>query len=92
MLQALQDGLEQPLPPHFEVVLTCAHFLNHMYATRPSKQIEASPWYEGAIEMVRQELRGTYRGAQKVRPRRDRLPDKPRPQLWGNSGWLGGRN
>lgn len=66
-LQALQEGLQGPLPPHFGAVLTFAHFLDHMYATRPAKQIEASPWYEDAIEMVRQELRQIYKAAQKVR-------------------------
>ena len=66
-LQALQEGLQDPLPPHFGAVLTLAHFLDHMYATRPAKQIEASPWYEDAIEMVRQELRQIYKAAQKVR-------------------------
>lgn len=65
-LQALQEGLQDPLPPHFGAVLTFAHFLDHMYATRPAKQIEASPWYEDAIEIVRQELRQIYKAAQKV--------------------------
>eukprot|EP00891_Asterochloris_glomerata_P007283 jgi/Astpho2/7283/fgenesh1_pg.00113_%23_86_t len=63
--EALQEGLQDPLPPHFGAVLTFAHFLDHMYATRPAKQIEASPWYEDAIEIVRQELRQIYKAAQK---------------------------
>ena len=66
-LQALQEGLQDPLPPHFGAVLALAHFLDHMYATRPAKQIEASPWYEDATEMVRQELKQIYKAAQKVR-------------------------
>ena len=66
MWQAFADGLEAPAPDHVGSTLTLAHFLDHMYHTRPARRVEASPWYEAATAMVQQELTALFADAPKV--------------------------
>lgn len=43
-----------------------AHFLDEMYAERPARRVEASPWYEAAGALAAKVLHQRLRPAPKV--------------------------
>ncbi len=63
-MQGLPKGVH--LPPAIPEALTLGHLLDSMWAQRPSKQMEASPWYQRAIHLVRSELARLTSAAAKV--------------------------
>ncbi len=54
------------MPAHAGEALAIAHFLDEMYAERPARQVEASPWYEAAGSLARKLLHQRLRPAPKV--------------------------
>ncbi len=54
--------------PHAGEALALAHFLDAMWADRPARRIEASPWYEAAGALASRLLFERTRSAPKVWP------------------------
>ena len=54
------------MPAHAGEALALAHFLDEMYAERPARQVEASPWFEAAGSLARKLLHQRLRPAPKV--------------------------
>ena len=54
------------MPAHAGEALAAAHFLDEMYAERPARQVEASPWYEAAGSLARKLLHQRLRPAPNV--------------------------
>ncbi|KAK9841191.1 hypothetical protein WJX74_001700 [Apatococcus lobatus] len=63
IVQGMPSGAR--VPAHVAEALTLAHLLDKMWAQRPSKQMEASPWYQRASHLVRSELAHLTSGAPK---------------------------
>ena len=76
-MQGLPAGVA--MPPATAEALTLAHLLDQMWAQRPSRQMEASPWYERACHLVRSQLGRLTSAAAKVSP--NHKPQRPIPQL-----------
>ena len=65
------SGYVQDLPDssgleHVAVTLTLAFFLDFMWAERPGKRAEASPWYEAASKLASDVLTARLRTAPQV--------------------------
>lgn len=56
------------MQPHAGEALALAHFLDFMWAERPPRRIEASPWYEAAGSLASRLLLQHTRSAPKVIP------------------------
>ncbi|KAK9815884.1 hypothetical protein WJX72_011277 [[Myrmecia] bisecta] len=63
--EAFYQGLKAPAPAHMGAALLLAHFLDRMWHDRPSRRVEASPWYEQAAALVKRELRSLTAGEPK---------------------------
>ena len=54
------------MPAHAGEALAAAHFLDEMFAERPARRVEASPWYEAAGALTARLLHARLRPAPKV--------------------------
>ena len=62
------------MPAHAGEALATAHFLDEMFAERPARRVEASPWYEAAGALAARLLRARLAPAPQVgRPLPGRL-------------------
>ena len=54
------------MPLHAGEALAAAHFLDEMFAERPARRVEASPWYEAASALTARLLHVRLRPAPQV--------------------------
>ena len=63
------------MPAHAGEALAVAHFLDEMYAERPARRVEASPWYEAAGSLAAKLLHQRLRPAPKVKLNSSACPE-----------------
>ena len=86
LLQGLPSGVA--VPAHVAETLTLAHLLDQMWAQRPSKQMEASPWYEHASHLVRSELTCLTSGDPKVCAPSYRAVSRTLPDIFATFSYI----